>query len=123
MKKLLFPMLLLCSVAAWCQQPGSKDYPITVHVVSSRMVSVWQGEKLPTVEEEDLTVVINGKKYVLEGKAPKTSFISFGVIAPGDYDAKLTQDRNKGNYLRYQQYEILFPDNTKKTFNLIGESE
>lgn len=123
MKKLLFPALLLCSVAACCQQPSSTDYPITVHVVSSRVISVWQGEKLPAAVKEDLTVVIDGKKYVLEGKAPKTSLLSFGVIAPGDYNAKLTQDRNKGNYLRYQEYEILFPDKTKRTFDLIGESE
>lgn len=121
MKKLLLPVLLLCAATTWSQQPNSADYPITVHVVSSSVISQGQGANFPLLEA--LTVVIKGKNYVLEAYAPKISFTLFGVIAPGDYKARLTQDRHKGEYLRYQEYEILFPDNTKKTFVLVGESE
>ena len=123
MKRLLMPMVLMCSLTAWTQQPNAADYPITVHVASSTMeVTGAAGTKFSGLVEM-LWVEMSGKKYELEGYPPKFTLTRPGLIAPGDYRAKLKDDRHKGSYLTYQEYEILFPDGSTGTFALAGESE
>jgi hypothetical protein len=120
MKALALGVLLLCSVTAW-SQPNPADYPITVHVVSSRVIFALGTKNADSTERLD--VLIDGKKCELDGDPPKVSVLRWGVISPGDYKAKLTEDRHKGDYLRQRQYEILFPDGSTKKFYLVGESE
>lgn len=122
MKKVPLAVLLLCSAAAWSQQASPTDYPISVHVVSSTLVLRALGTRSQEVTER-LRVVVSGKNYELEGKAPIISGGRPGVIAPGDYKAKLKDDVHKGSYLTNQEYEILFPDGSNATFTLTSESE
>jgi hypothetical protein len=65
--------------------PGPADYPITVHVSSSEWNANWL----------QLNVTIDGKKYLLSGPYN-------GVLAPGDYKAKLVTDTHKTTYETYQ---------------------
>jgi hypothetical protein len=85
---------------------GSTDYPISVHVVSSLLVGGYF----------QLNVVIEGKKYYLQG-------VYDGVLSPGDYKAKLVKDEHKTSYEANQTYEFLFPDNKTRRYVLIGQSE
>jgi hypothetical protein len=100
---LLFGSLLVPLAGA---TSGSTDYPISVHVVSSQLLTT----------ALRLSVVIEGKKYCLEGPW-------YGVLSPGDYNAKLVKDEHKTSYDSNQTYEFLFPDNKTRRYNLVGQSE
>jgi len=88
--------------------PNPNNYPITIHVTSSQIVDQYQ----------DLDVVIDGKQYELS--APQ---VRHGLLALGDYKARLTKDAHKAAYESEQIYEILSPDNKTRTFTVIGQSE
>jgi hypothetical protein len=64
-----------------------------------------------------LSVVINGKKYELQGVGTEA------VLAPGDYKAKLVKDEHKTAYDSYQLYEFLFPDMKTRLYHLVGVTE
>jgi len=118
----VFAIVLLSSVVAFSQSTPNPAFPITVHVVSSRIVTEWQISEVSSPVER-LKVLIKGKKYTLQGYAPKVTVTTYGVIAPGDYAAALTDDHSKGTYLHHQEYEIKFPDGKRAKFTLMGESE
>ncbi|MGH9587552.1 MAG: hypothetical protein ACRD3F_11410 [Acidobacteriaceae bacterium] len=122
MRNLVIAAVLMCPVAVWSQQNSDPAYPITVHVVSSRIMTEQQTSGRDTPVER-LEVLIKGKKYALQGYAPKVTITRYGVIAPGDYAAALTDDHSKGTYLYHQEYKIKFPDGKTAKFKLIGESE
>lgn len=121
MKTCVLAAFLMCSVAAWPEQPNPADYPLDVHVVSSRYVVQPEGSKFAD-RYEVLQVLVSGKKYELRGDPPKVNH-SFALIVPGDYKARVTSDRQKSGYLIYREYELLFLDGSKSKFYLVGESE
>jgi len=108
MKRLGLIFVLLFSAAAWAGDPNPADYAITVHVISSRIIPPG-GLRLK--------VTIDGKKYELEGNPGP------GVLAPGNYKAKLTQDSGKNSYDIQQTYELLFPDKKTRKYWVAGISE
>jgi hypothetical protein len=101
----LFVPLLLAALAP--AAPAPDEYPINVHVTSSYSLSGAQG----------LDVVIHAKKYQLSG-VPRG-----GLLALGDYKAKLVKDEHQTPYESYQEYEFLFPDNKTRKFEVVGQSE
>jgi hypothetical protein len=110
-------LLLLLSAYAWGgskpnpTEPNPADYTITVHVSACHLSFV----SLSTLQ--NLDVVINGKAYELQAVS------NDGVLAPGDYKAKLVQDLHKTAYESSQTYEFLFPDMKVRKFSVIGQSE
>lgn len=72
MRNLAFVLVLLSSMVAFSQSPPNRAYPITVHVISSRIVTEWQVSEVSNPVER-IKVLINGKKYTLQGKAPKVT--------------------------------------------------
>lgn len=120
MKTILAMTLFLASSLAWAT-PNPADYNINVHVVSSRFQRQYDGGT--PVFGQILNVVIDGKKYELWANPMMVSAITPGLIVPGDYKAKLTKNKNKGKYAYAMEYELLFPDQTTKKFQVIGESE
>lgn len=121
MKTTVLCAALLFAAAGFAQQPDPA-YPITIHVVSSKLVTQPAGSKT-TETDEWLKVVINGKKFELEGDPLRVTLTRDGVIVPGDYSAALTDNHAKGTYLIHQEYEIKFPDGSTKKFTVVGESE
>jgi hypothetical protein len=99
-------MLLLIPLAGATTDPT--DYPVTVHVSSSRFL--WNTGVL------EVDAVIDGKKYLLVGPYN-------GVLSPGDYKAKLVKDEHKTSYDTKQTYEFLFPDNKTRNYDVVGQSE
>lgn len=87
--------------------PAPADYPITVHVSSSR---------LRAVNSMELGVIISGKKYCLSG-------VGNGLLSVGDYKARLVKDEHRTSYQSVQTYELLYPDNKTGKYNVIGQSE
>ncbi|MFZ0817264.1 MAG: hypothetical protein WAM78_17210 [Candidatus Sulfotelmatobacter sp.] len=112
MKKLALAVLLLCSALAWSgAEPNPADYPINVHVSSARV----NGRGLIR-----LKVVLDGKKYELEGMDAESS-----ILIPGDYKARTIPSRVKDvhPYDVYGAYEFLFPDKKTRRYSLVGIAE
>lgn len=106
MKKLCL-VLLVFTGFAWAEaNPAS--YTVNVHVSASQ-----QNER----HYQYLDVVIDGKKYVLVSYGPP------GVLAPGDYKARLVKNTHKTPYYSTQTYEFLYPDGSTERFNLAGQKE
>jgi hypothetical protein len=117
-KKITVAVLpLLLSAYAWGgskpkpTEPNPADYTITVHVSACHLSFV----SLSTLQ--NLDVVINGKAYELQAVS------NDGVLALGDYKAKLFQDLHKTAYESSQTYEFLFPDMKVRKFSVIGQTE
>lgn len=109
MKKLATVVVLLCSALAWAANNASPaEYKLNVHVSSSRLTEggrPW------------LNVVIDGKKYELQGVGTDA------VLVPGDYKARLVKDEHKTAYDSYQIYEFLLPDMKTRQYHLVGMTE
>jgi hypothetical protein len=118
MKAVFFAIGLLAPALGGAA-PNPAEYPIAVHVQASRLLSecdsalnhVVCGKKL------HVNVVIEGKKYELDGG------IDDRVLHVGDYHAKVTQDYGDAGSEFRREYELLFPDGTKRKFSVVGETE
>jgi hypothetical protein len=100
--------LLLSAYASAGAAPNPADYTISVHVTRSRSVGL----------DGRLNVVIDGKKYELQAGA-----IPQGLLALGDYKAKIVRDEHKESYYSIREYEFLFPGNKTRRFTVVGETE
>jgi hypothetical protein len=109
MKKLALVVVLLCSASSWAaKNPVPGEYTLNVHVASSRLIEGGWSR---------LTVVIDGKKYELQGNP------TLALLAPGDYKGKLVKDEHKTPYDSYRVYEFLFPDMKTRQYHLVGATE
>jgi hypothetical protein len=107
-------LLFLLSAMAWAA-PNPSDYKLNVHVSATRMVI--EGNSL--AHRQNLTVVIDGKKYELE-----SIDIPNALLMLGDYRARLVKDQHgAGTYDSWRIYEFLFPDKKTRQFVVVGESE
>jgi len=108
-KAALFVLLLLapCAMAA----PSPDEYSINIHVQSSHLLYA------NGAISQMLDVTIDGKKYELAG------FDTGGLLALGDYKAKLVKDEHKTSYESDRIYEFLFADKKTRKFSVVGQSE
>jgi hypothetical protein len=122
MKKTALLIPLLLAAYSWAA-PNPDEYPVNVHVSSSRwfMEPSILGGPIP---RQKLDVIIDGKKYELEASTFKAN-LEAGVtlLALGDYKAKLIQDQHKTAYEASQAYEFLLPDNKTRKFIVVGRTE
>jgi hypothetical protein len=110
MKKAVFALVFLCAACAYAaSNPNPADYNLSVHVSSS---------SLDPDTPAHLTVTIQGKTYEL-----RALFATSGILALGDYKAKLAKDEHKSSYESLQVYEFLFPDGKTRQFLVVGMSE
>lgn len=114
MKKITLVTLLFLAAYAWAgAQTYSATYATKVHVSASRM-ALHNGNYF-----QELSVVIDGKKYELQSES-----FAYGILMPGDYKAKLLKDRHKTKpYDSWQEYEFLFSDNNTRRFVVIEIKE
>jgi hypothetical protein len=109
MKKLALVVVMLFSALAWAgKDPTPAEYTLNVHVASSRLIEGGWSR---------LTVIIDGKKYELQGNP------TLALLTPGDYKAKLVKDEHKTAYDSYRVYEFLFPDMKTRQYHLVGATE
>ena len=106
---LLMPTSLLAE-----KRVNPADYTLVVHVTSSQYESV-EGAPIPIML---LQIVVDGKHYQLATKLMSAEVRGFirpihgGLLPPGDYKAKLIpHPAYKPDYLNYDVYELLMPDN------------
>jgi hypothetical protein len=112
-KNMTLAILLLSSVCAWpAPAPNPDQYAINVHVSASHLVLNTSGGYFLK-----LNVVIDGKKYELDGSGNNM------LLALGNYKAKLVKDEHKGTYGSLKLYEFLFPDQKTMKFEVVGQTE
>jgi hypothetical protein len=110
--KLLFCMVLSCgSFAFAAPNPSPSDYNVNVHVIESKTESFYDG--VLRYLRQQVVVVIDGYKYQLEAPTPG------GVLALGDYKARLTEKQGNG-YDILRTYTFLLPDGKTRGFELSG---
>lgn len=121
MKKTALLIPLLFAAYSWAA-PNPDEYPINIHVSSSRWFM--EPSTVGPLARQKLDVIIDGKKYELEASAFQAN-LEAGVtlLALGDYKAKLIQDQHKTTYEVSQAYEFLLPDNKTRKFIVVGRIE
>ena len=92
-------VLLLCSASA--AVAAAPDYNLNVHVGTSRMAL----EVNSTAYHQNLSAVIDGKKYELESFAAPNL-----LLIPGDYKARIVKEHHSGQYEVWRIYEFRLPD-------------
>ncbi|HWA96478.1 MAG TPA: hypothetical protein VG844_17910 [Terracidiphilus sp.] len=118
---LAFVIVIPCS----SQAPKDEAYPLTAHVSDSETVFIpGSGIDQPYAE---ITATIDGHHYKLIGTFGANTKFSFGIkpttMKPGNYKARLLQDKNVDAAFYFRQYEFLLSDGKKLKFEVIGESE
>ena len=114
MKHSAIAFLFLCSALVWAA-PSASDYSINVHVRATRMVR--EGNSIGHYQY--LSVVIDGKKYELESLDMPNA-----LLVLDDYKARLLKDPHwVGTYDSWRVYEVLLPENRKRKFLVVGQSE
>ena len=68
---------------------------------------------------QQISVLIDGAKYEMESvtNLPK------GIIALGDYKAKLVKDQQKPTHEFNRTYSLMFPDGSTRDFFVTGQLE
>lgn len=90
MRQAFFAILLLTPSLALAASPNPADYPITVHVQSSHLINLTEASghgRQFCGHYRRLNVVIDGRKYELEG-----GDCHAGILEPGDYKARIRKD-------------------------------
>jgi len=117
MKKAILALLLLAPSISWAVKPAPNpaDYTITVHVQASRLA---QSHYVNLATVQQLTVVIDGKKYELQERYPGND-----VLRVGDYKARIAEDKTQRAYEYQRTYEFLFPDGQIRQYYVVGEEQ
>ena len=116
---LLFVSAMALAVPAYAQK--SSDYAIKVHVSASRIgydCGVTKGES-SCKSVQQVTVMIDGAKYELQSQ----TYFPKGIVALGDYQAKLVSDEQKPTHEFTRTYDLMFPDGSTRKFHVIGQTE
>jgi hypothetical protein len=118
MKYIAALLLLFVSASATAKDKGTPnpaDYPITLHVVSSRLYDVCTSN---CVWVQHIVVTMDGKKYELSDTE-----VRHDLLRLGDYKAKIIKDEQGHTFEYERDYEILFPNGETRKFVVVGESE
>lgn len=119
-------LLLLLSIfgsSGIAQTKNQAEYTLSVHVVSSQIVQVCGSVNFGSSGcylAQQLAVTTNGKRYDLQATHKSGGK---GVLAIGDYKARVTKEERPSSWELLRTYELLLPDNTTRSFTLVGESE
>ena len=114
MKNRLIVLFLICSAFTYAIASAA-DYNVTIHVSATRMVRY--GNSI--AHHQNLTVMIDGKKFELESLDLPNSLLMLG-----DYKAKIVKDRRgAGGYDSWRVYELLLPDQKTRQFVVVGQAE
>ncbi len=117
--RMLAVLLLALSLPAFAQK-AKPGYTVTVHVAETRTGSdchdVTNGSSL-CKSTQDLVASIDGARYELRSE----TLLSKGLVALGDYPAKLVRDEQKPTHEFTRGYDLLFPDGSTRTFEVVGQ--
>ena len=113
-------LLMLYWMPMWAQTK-SGDYKVDVRVVASRIASastVFRGDSIAK-STQNLTVLIDGTRYELESEM----FLAKGIVALGNYKARLVEDQQRPTHEYTKTYEVQFADRSTRKYRVIGQLE
>jgi hypothetical protein len=115
-------VLAMFLVAVPLSGQAAADYTTGVHVTASRIGSdcgeVSKGTSSCRATQM-LEAAVDGKKYELRSE----TILQKGVVALGDYKAKLVSDKQKPTHEFTREYDLMFPDGSTRKFSVIGQME
>jgi hypothetical protein len=117
---LLFVSAIVLSVPLYAQTK-SADYAVKVHVSASHIgtdCGVTKGDS-SCKSVQQITVLVDGAKYELQSE----TFFPKGIVALGDYQAKLVDDQQKPTREFTRTYDLRFADGSTRKFHVIGQTE
>jgi len=116
MRNIILALVLLASTICWAEKsaPNPAGYTITVHVLASRLVHNFDSGNTG----QELTALIDGKKYVL-----LENHFGNDVLRVGDFKAKIVKDQTPRAYEYQRVYEFLFPDGQTREYTVVGEEQ
>jgi hypothetical protein len=120
MTKPILALSLLLSLPLFAAS-SSADYNLNIHVSETRIgvdCGVSSGNS-SCKSVQQLSAVIDGAKYELESE----TYFPKGIVALGDYKAKLVQDQEKPTHEFNRTYELMFPDGSTRKFRVTGQVE
>lgn len=117
---------VLCIVSAVLSLPiyaqsKATDYGVKIHVSASHIgydCGVANGDS-SCRSVQQVSATIDGAKYELESE----TFFPKGVVALGDYQAKLVSDEQKPTHEFSRVYDLMFPDGSTRKFRVMGQTE
>jgi len=119
MRKIVFTALLILPAVGWAS-PNTADYPIAVHVNSSRLIeachATLSGPYCDYIQR--LSATIDGKKYELEYPQKAAD-----LLRVGDYMARIIEGKSDHPFEFHREYEFLFQDGTKRKFLVVSEED
>jgi hypothetical protein len=117
--RILTFLLLIVALPAFGQQ-AAPGYPLTIHVYQTRVGSdcsnVFKGSSLCQSTQE-LSVMIDGSTYELRSETVRSK----GLVALGDYPAKIDKESQKPTHEFTRSYKLQFPDGSTRTFEVVGQ--
>jgi hypothetical protein len=125
MKRLAIALIFVCLNAAVLSARAAEakadpsQYTLVMHVSASRYGElIVVGAIVPNPAREVLTATVGNRHYQLLGDASAKALTN-----SGDYHARLTKDEHKTSFESLQEFEILFPDGTTRSFQVTAQSE
>lgn len=120
MTKTILALTLLFSLPLFAASPAA-DYNLTIHVSETRIgtdCGVAVGNST-CKSVQLLSALVDGAKYELESE----TFFPKGIVALGDYKARLIPGQEKPTHELNRSYELMFPDGSTRKFRVIGQVE
>ena len=121
MTKTILALSLLFCLPLFAQSPDA-GYNLNIHVSETRIGGdcgvVTHGNSTCNSVQQ-LSVLVDGTKYELEGE----TYFPKGIVALGDYKAKLVKDQQKPTHEFNRTYELMFPDGSTRKFRVTGQVE
>lgn len=117
MRRLICLMLIVPSFAFAAEQPNPADFPIKIHVVSSRARTVPQ--------DINNGMPVQFLETIIDNQPVELGCYSQGVLALGDYPARLSTKvhspaKHPNTYDIYRGYDLLMPDQQIRTCFVTG---
>jgi hypothetical protein len=112
---ILTTLLFVPSLAVAANQPNPADFPISIHVVSSRSRTEYAA---------GMSVALQYLETIIDNQPVELACTSTGVLALGSYPARISTKvrlpKHPNTYDIYRAYDLLMPDQNIRTCSVLG---
>jgi hypothetical protein len=114
----VFGLFLLLFIASASAQSSNSAYRLVVTVQGSSIDCGTAAEEMAgCAPHMNLSVIIEGRHLELSG----SKIAKHGILALGEYKAKLVTDKHEKPYFSEQVYELQYPDGETEKYTVTGE--
>jgi hypothetical protein len=113
-------ILVIAPAMAIASKPNPADYTLLIHARQTELVYACNSSLLGRPESCGMRLlivaVVNGQTLQLRANTDM-------LLRTGDYKAKAKAAGSATSYVDQRAYDILLPDGTTMTFEVVGESQ